>query len=167
MRTSFLGPRVRLLPPPPPPPERAAVFQVVRHCRRVPTQSFQSCCVATAKWCKVFLTSRLFIWRYCGVNILTIRRFYGFISPHLRPVVEAEEDGGEFKLPNTTNFRLRWIQIIQTFTNHGSLRPVAGRNLQKGLRRASLFNQVQCLLHNIHSELLQIGFPRCLNFPVY
>ena len=23
------------------------------------------------------------------MNILTIRRFYGFISPHLRPVVEA------------------------------------------------------------------------------
>ena len=52
-------------------------------------QSFQSCCIATAKWCKIFLTSRLFIWRYCGVNILTIPRFYGFISPHLRPVVEA------------------------------------------------------------------------------
>ena len=47
------------------------------------------------------------------MNILTIRRFYGFISPHLRPVVEAGEDGGEFELPNTTNFRLRWIQGVR------------------------------------------------------
>ena len=30
------------------------------------------------------------------MNILTIRRFDGFISPRLRPVVEAGEDGGEF-----------------------------------------------------------------------
>ena len=36
------------------------------------------------------------------MNILTIRRFYGFISPLLRPVVEAGEDGGEYQLPNTT-----------------------------------------------------------------
>ena len=43
------------------------------------TQSFQSCCIATAKWCKIFLTSRLFIWPYCGVNILTIRRFYSLL----------------------------------------------------------------------------------------
>ena len=76
-------------------------------------QSVQSCGIATTKRCKSFLTSRLFIWRYCGVNILTIRRFYGFISPHLRPVVEAGEDGGEFELPNSTNFRLRWIQGVR------------------------------------------------------
>ena len=89
------------------------------------------------------------------MNIFTIRRFYGFISPHLQPVLEAEEDGGEFKLPNTTNFRLRWIQGVgRTYfqnkdwqeafplQNHRSLRPVAGRNLQNGLRQASLFNQV-------------------------
>ena len=60
------------------------------------TQSVQSCGIATTKRCKIFLTSRLFIWRYCGVNILTIRRLYGFICPRLRPVVEAGEDGGEF-----------------------------------------------------------------------
>ena len=40
------------------------------------TQSVQSCGIATTKRCKIFLTSRLFIWRYCGVNILTILRFY-------------------------------------------------------------------------------------------
>ena len=67
--------------------KQATVFQVVRHCRRVRHNPF--------KWCKIFLTSRLFIWCYCGVNILTIRRFYG-ISPRLRTVVEAGEDGSEF-----------------------------------------------------------------------
>ena len=30
------------------------------------------------------------------MTILTIRRFYGFISLRLRPVMEAGEDGGEF-----------------------------------------------------------------------
>ena len=93
--------------------KRAAVFLSCSPLPSSSTQSLQSCCIATTKWGKIFLTSRLFIWCYCGVNILTIRRFYGFIPPHLRPVVEAEEDGGDFKLPNSTNFRLRWIQGVR------------------------------------------------------
>ena len=63
--------------------------------------------------CKIFITSRLFIWRYFGVNILTIGRFYGFVSPPLRPVVEAREDDGGLKLPNTTNFCLRRTQGVK------------------------------------------------------
>ena len=64
--------------------KRAAVFQVVRHCRRVRHNPFNPAVLRPPN-----------------------------VSPRLRPVVEAEEDGGEFKLPNSTNFRLRWIQGVR------------------------------------------------------
>ena len=63
------------------------------------TQSFLSSSVVTTKRCKIFLTFGVIF----GVNIITIRGFYDFISSHLQLVVEAGEDGGEFKLSNTMN----------------------------------------------------------------
>ena len=106
------------------------------------------------------------------MNILTIRQFYGFISPWLLPVVEAGEDGGEFELPNTTNVQLRWRyteseeHISKTKTgrkpfplqNHHSLQGLLTSCRSESSVEAACSFFVQYLLHNIHSELLQIGF---------
>ena len=88
------------------------LFQVVRHCRRVRHNPFNPAVLQPPKGVNFFSHQGYSFWRYCGVNILTIRRFYGFLRS-LRPVVEAVEDGGEFELSNTTNFRLRWIQGVR------------------------------------------------------
>ena len=115
-------------------------FQVVCHCRWVQHNHHIKVIHLTWRWCEY-------------LNDSSILRF---ISPRLRPVVEAGEDGGEFELSNTVNFRLRWWykeseeHIFKTKTgrkpfplqNHNSLQETLSscRLESSKLLVASLFN---------------------------
>ena len=70
-----------------------AYFQVVRHCRRVRHNPINPTVLRLPKGVSFFSHQGYSFGRYCGVSILTISRFYGFMSPRLRSVVEAGRKG--------------------------------------------------------------------------
>ena len=51
--------------------------------------------------------------------------------------------------------------------NHRSLKDILASCRPESSKRLAAGFFVQCLLHNVLSEVLQIGFLHCLNFPVY